>query len=49
MARAWLPSADSVPAFGSQKERFLQNGWETATAIDMVKVYASLPPADVKR
>ncbi|XP_066496870.1 leucine carboxyl methyltransferase 1 [Tiliqua scincoides] len=33
----------------TQKDRFLQNGWETATAIDMVKVYASLPPTDVKR
>ncbi|KAJ6653918.1 hypothetical protein lerEdw1_007676 [Lerista edwardsae] len=33
----------------TQKDRFLQNGWETATAVDMVTVYASLPPADVKR
>ncbi|XP_025064064.1 leucine carboxyl methyltransferase 1 isoform X1 [Alligator sinensis] len=33
----------------SQKERLLLNGWETANAIDMMKVYSSLPQADVKR
>ncbi|XP_019397383.1 PREDICTED: leucine carboxyl methyltransferase 1 [Crocodylus porosus] len=33
----------------SQKERLLLNGWEAANAIDMMKVYSSLPQADVKR
>lgn len=32
-----------------QKERLLENGWENARAIDMMKVYSFLPQADVKR
>ncbi|XP_062820763.1 leucine carboxyl methyltransferase 1 isoform X2 [Anolis carolinensis] len=32
-----------------QRQRFLQNGWEGAHAMDMVEVYNALPPEDVKR
>ncbi|XP_077172959.1 leucine carboxyl methyltransferase 1 isoform X2 [Paroedura picta] len=33
----------------TQKARFLTTGWETVNAMDMMKVYSCLPPADVKR
>lgn len=44
-----LIGVEHCKSLETQKDRFLQNGWETATALDMVKVYTSLPPADVKR
>ncbi|XP_044295622.1 leucine carboxyl methyltransferase 1 isoform X1 [Varanus komodoensis] len=44
-----LVGVDSCRSLDTQKERFMLSGWETANAIDMMKVYAHLPPDDVKR
>nr|3O7W_A Chain A, Leucine carboxyl methyltransferase 1 [Homo sapiens] len=33
----------------SQKERLLSNGWETASAVDMMELYNRLPRAEVSR
>lgn len=35
--------------FPFQKQRFLQNGWESAWAVDMAVVYTLLPQEDVRR
>lgn len=32
-----------------QIDRFLSNGWEAADALDMIRVYGSLPQNDVAR
>ncbi|XP_074866601.1 leucine carboxyl methyltransferase 1 [Carettochelys insculpta] len=44
-----LSGVEACRSLDSQRERLLLNGWETASAIDMMKVYSSLPQADVKR
>uniref|UniRef100_A0A8C3KBK0 Leucine carboxyl methyltransferase 1 n=1 Tax=Calidris pygmaea TaxID=425635 RepID=A0A8C3KBK0_9CHAR len=44
-----LAGVEVCRSLDSQKERLLLNGWETAHAIDMMKVYSFLPQADVKR
>ncbi|XP_068003503.1 leucine carboxyl methyltransferase 1 isoform X1 [Melanerpes formicivorus] len=44
-----LAGVEVCRSLDSQRERLLLNGWETARAIDMMKVYSSLPQADVKR
>jgi len=37
------------PTLEAQRERFLANGWEGATAMDMNDVYARLPAEDARR
>ncbi|NXD17905.1 LCMT1 methyltransferase, partial [Nothocercus nigrocapillus] len=44
-----LAGVEVCRSLDSQRERLLLNGWETAHAIDMMKVYSFLPQADVKR
>ncbi|XP_009466257.1 PREDICTED: leucine carboxyl methyltransferase 1 [Nipponia nippon] len=44
-----LAGVEVCRSLDSQRERLLLNGWETARAIDMMKVYSFLPQADVKR
>ncbi|XP_013924407.1 PREDICTED: leucine carboxyl methyltransferase 1 isoform X3 [Thamnophis sirtalis] len=44
-----LVGADACRSLETQKERFLQNGWETVNGLDMLKVYQSLPPDEIKR
>ncbi|XP_015681052.1 leucine carboxyl methyltransferase 1 [Protobothrops mucrosquamatus] len=44
-----LVGADACRSLESQKERFLQHGWETVNGLDMLKVYQSLPPDEIKR
>ncbi|XP_065540992.1 leucine carboxyl methyltransferase 1 isoform X1 [Lathamus discolor] len=44
-----LAGVEVCKSLESQRERLLLNGWETAHAIDMMKVYSFLPQADVKR
>ncbi|NXS67550.1 LCMT1 methyltransferase, partial [Pandion haliaetus] len=44
-----LAGVEICRSLDSQRERLLLNGWETARAIDMMKVYSFLPQADVKR
>uniref|UniRef100_A0A8C4WRG8 Leucine carboxyl methyltransferase 1 n=2 Tax=Gopherus evgoodei TaxID=1825980 RepID=A0A8C4WRG8_9SAUR len=44
-----LAGVEACKSLESQRERLLLNGWETANAIDMMKVYSCLPQADVRR
>ncbi|XP_014343127.1 leucine carboxyl methyltransferase 1 isoform X2 [Latimeria chalumnae] len=44
-----LAGVDICRSIDTQKERFLLNGWEHASAIDMMNVYNSLPQADITR
>uniref|UniRef100_A0A8D0KFS9 Leucine carboxyl methyltransferase 1 n=1 Tax=Salvator merianae TaxID=96440 RepID=A0A8D0KFS9_SALMN len=44
-----LVGVEDCRSLDTQKARFLLNGWETANAADMVQVYRSLPPDDIKR
>ncbi|XP_068764265.1 leucine carboxyl methyltransferase 1 isoform X4 [Struthio camelus] len=44
-----LAGVEICRSLDSQRERLLVNGWETAHAMDMMKVYSFLPQADVKR
>ncbi|XP_009695135.1 PREDICTED: leucine carboxyl methyltransferase 1, partial [Cariama cristata] len=44
-----LAGVEVCRSLDSQRERLLLSGWETARAIDMMKVYSFLPQADVKR
>ncbi|RMC17504.1 hypothetical protein DUI87_05166 [Hirundo rustica rustica] len=44
-----LAGVELCASLHSQRERLLVSGWENARAIDMMKVYSSLPQADVKR
>uniref|UniRef100_A0A8B9SI00 Leucine carboxyl methyltransferase 1 n=4 Tax=Anatinae TaxID=2068716 RepID=A0A8B9SI00_ANAPL len=44
-----LAGVEVCRSLEAQRERLLLNGWENAHAIDMMKVYSSLPQADVKR
>uniref|UniRef100_A0A670XX11 Leucine carboxyl methyltransferase 1 n=1 Tax=Pseudonaja textilis TaxID=8673 RepID=A0A670XX11_PSETE len=43
-----LVGADACRSLETQKERFLQHGWETVNGLDMLKVYQSLPPDETK-
>ncbi|XP_067318058.1 leucine carboxyl methyltransferase 1-like isoform X3 [Anolis sagrei] len=47
--RCSLIGVEACLSLDTQKERFLQNGWEMAHAMDMVEVYNALPSDDVKR
>ncbi|KAB1263539.1 Leucine carboxyl methyltransferase 1 [Camelus dromedarius] len=55
LPRARLELYDSTCSFPIslhrtfQKERLLSNGWETASAIDMMNLYSKLPRAEVSR
>ncbi|XP_075756024.1 leucine carboxyl methyltransferase 1 isoform X2 [Pelodiscus sinensis] len=44
-----LAGVEACKSLDSQRERLLLNGWETANAFDMMKVYSCLPQADVRR
>ncbi|XP_060116507.1 leucine carboxyl methyltransferase 1 [Heteronotia binoei] len=44
-----LVGVEDCRSLETQRARFLENGWEAANALDMMKVYSCLPPADVKR
>ncbi|XP_053551153.1 leucine carboxyl methyltransferase 1 [Bombina bombina] len=44
-----LAGVDACKSLQSQTERLLGNGWETAHAWDMTKVYSNLPQDDVIR
>ncbi|XP_028845719.1 leucine carboxyl methyltransferase 1 [Denticeps clupeoides] len=44
-----LAGADTCQSLDSQKERFLNAGWESADALDMMTVYGLLPQEDVAR
>ncbi|XP_058013486.1 leucine carboxyl methyltransferase 1 isoform X2 [Ahaetulla prasina] len=44
-----LVGADACRSLETQKERFLQHGWETVNGLDMLKVYQSLPSDEIKR
>uniref|UniRef100_H9G5U3 Leucine carboxyl methyltransferase 1 n=1 Tax=Anolis carolinensis TaxID=28377 RepID=H9G5U3_ANOCA len=44
-----LIGVEACLSLDTQRQRFLQNGWEGAHAMDMVEVYNALPPEDVKR
>ncbi|XP_036316084.1 leucine carboxyl methyltransferase 1 isoform X3 [Pipistrellus kuhlii] len=47
----WAASSFETAMFISyeQKERFLSNGWETASAMNMMELYSRLPQAEVSR
>ncbi|XP_072798909.1 leucine carboxyl methyltransferase 1 isoform X2 [Vicugna pacos] len=44
-----LAGVETCKSLESQKERLLSNGWETASAIDMMNLYSKLPRAEVSR
>ncbi|XP_029433442.1 leucine carboxyl methyltransferase 1 [Rhinatrema bivittatum] len=44
-----LAGVEACQSLESQRDRLLLNGWESATALDMMKVYCSLPQDDVRR
>ncbi|XP_075686632.1 leucine carboxyl methyltransferase 1 isoform X2 [Rhinoderma darwinii] len=44
-----LAGVEACRSLQSQTERLLSNGWESADAWDMIKVYSNLPRADVVR
>lgn len=52
-----MPTFTTVPEFSilslllhtAQKERFLSNGWETASAVNMMELYSRLPRTEVSR
>ncbi|KAI1896018.1 hypothetical protein AGOR_G00090480 [Albula goreensis] len=44
-----LAGVEVCRSLESQKERFLQSGWDSADALDMMTVYSALPQADVTR
>ncbi|XP_037596530.1 leucine carboxyl methyltransferase 1 isoform X3 [Cebus imitator] len=44
-----LAGVETCKSLESQKERLLSNGWETASAIDMMELYSKLPRAEVSR
>nr|XP_033818880.1 leucine carboxyl methyltransferase 1 [Geotrypetes seraphini] len=44
-----LAGVEVCQSLESQRGRLLSNGWENATALDMMKVYSSLPQNDVGR
>ncbi|XP_014391737.1 PREDICTED: leucine carboxyl methyltransferase 1 isoform X3 [Myotis brandtii] len=47
----WAANSFETAMFISyeQKERFLSNGWETASAVNMMELYSRLPRAEVSR
>ncbi|XP_076997606.1 leucine carboxyl methyltransferase 1 isoform X2 [Tamandua tetradactyla] len=44
-----LAGVETCKSLESQKERLLSNGWETASAVDMMDLYSRLPRAEVNR
>ncbi|XP_039090378.1 leucine carboxyl methyltransferase 1 isoform X2 [Hyaena hyaena] len=44
-----LAGVETCKSLESQKERLLANGWETASAVNMMEVYSTLPQAEVSR
>jgi len=44
-----LAGVETCKSLESQKERLLSNGWETASAVDMMELYSRLPQAEVSR
>uniref|UniRef100_A0A2K6TEX8 Leucine carboxyl methyltransferase 1 n=1 Tax=Saimiri boliviensis boliviensis TaxID=39432 RepID=A0A2K6TEX8_SAIBB len=44
-----LAGVETCKSLESQKERLLSNGWETASAVDMMELYSRLPRAEVSR
>ncbi|XP_034525453.1 leucine carboxyl methyltransferase 1, partial [Ailuropoda melanoleuca] len=44
-----LAGVETCKSLESQKERLLSNGWETASAVDMMELYSKLPQAEVSR
>ncbi|XP_043945339.1 leucine carboxyl methyltransferase 1 isoform X2 [Protopterus annectens] len=44
-----LAGVEVCRSLETQKDRFLLNGWENASAVDMMSVYNSLPRDDVSR
>ncbi|KAH0505557.1 Leucine carboxyl methyltransferase 1 [Microtus ochrogaster] len=44
-----LAGVETCKSLESQKERLLLNGWETASAVDMMELYSGLPRAEVNR
>lgn len=44
-----LAGVETCKSLDSQKQRLLSNGWEKASAIDMMELYSSLPRAEVSR
>ncbi|XP_046943820.1 leucine carboxyl methyltransferase 1-like isoform X2 [Lynx rufus] len=41
-----LAGVETCKSLESQKERLLSNGWETASAVNMMVVYSRLPQAE---
>ncbi|KAG8513522.1 Leucine carboxyl methyltransferase 1 [Galemys pyrenaicus] len=44
-----LAGVETCKSLESQKERLLSNGWETASAVDMMELYSRLPRSEVSR
>lgn len=44
-----LAGVETCKSLESQKERLLSNGWEAASAVDMMELYGQLPRAEVSR
>nr|KAF6355087.1 leucine carboxyl methyltransferase 1 [Myotis myotis] len=44
-----LAGVEPCKSLESQRERFLSNGWETASAVNMMELYSRLPRAEVSR
>ncbi|XP_030067415.1 leucine carboxyl methyltransferase 1 isoform X2 [Microcaecilia unicolor] len=44
-----LAGVETCQSLESQRGRLVSNGWENASALDMMKVYSSLPQDDVRR
>uniref|UniRef100_A0A671FQT2 Leucine carboxyl methyltransferase 1 n=1 Tax=Rhinolophus ferrumequinum TaxID=59479 RepID=A0A671FQT2_RHIFE len=44
-----LAGVETCKSLESQKERLLSNGWEVASAVDMMELYSQLPRAEVSR
>ncbi|XP_022341142.1 leucine carboxyl methyltransferase 1-like [Crassostrea virginica] len=45
----FLAGVDACKSLSTQKQRFLDVGWEGADAMDMLQIYKCLPHADVQR
>ncbi|XP_036595656.1 leucine carboxyl methyltransferase 1 [Trichosurus vulpecula] len=44
-----LAGVETCKSLDSQKQRLLSNGWEKASAVDMMELYTNLPRAEVSR
>ncbi|XP_036983319.2 leucine carboxyl methyltransferase 1 isoform X2 [Artibeus jamaicensis] len=44
-----LAGVETCKSLESQKERLLSNGWETASAVNMMELYSRLPRTEVSR